>query len=280
MQGIDASPAMQSSRDHSEAAWVIEDFKYLAFEPVAQDIESLTEEGIEPWMPGAELYAEASAVSEEDAAASEEEHPLSSETTELPVASEARRQGYEAGRRQGHEEGRAAAEEQARAELAEQSRAADQQRKAEFERLVQNFDGAYEHYLHAVESEIVRLALAIAARILRREAQMDPLLLTGAVRVALGQIASTSKVRLMVPPADLELWKEAIAHLPKLAVRPEIVSEENMRLGDCMIETELGSVDLGVRAQLGEIEHGFFDRPGIPAVDSHTSAELGRGTGA
>ena len=35
-----------------------------------------------------------------------------------------------------------------------------------------------------------------------------------------------------------------------------------MRLGDCTIETELGSVDLGIRAQLGEIERGFFDRAG------------------
>ena len=33
-----------------------------------------------------------------------------------------------------------------------------------------------------------------------------------------------------------------------------------MRLGDCVIETELGSVDLGIRSQLGEIERGFFDR--------------------
>ena len=38
---------------------------------------------------------------------------------------------------------------------------------------------------------MVKLALAIAARILRREAQTDPLLLTGAVRVALGQLAAT-----------------------------------------------------------------------------------------
>jgi flagellar assembly protein FliH len=35
-----------------------------------------------------------------------------------------------------------------------------------------------------------------------------------------------------------------------------------MLLGDCAIETELGSVDLGIRAQLGEIERGFFDRAG------------------
>jgi flagellar assembly protein FliH len=35
-----------------------------------------------------------------------------------------------------------------------------------------------------------------------------------------------------------------------------------MRLGDCVIETEMGSVDLGIRSQLGEIERGFFDRAG------------------
>ena len=35
-----------------------------------------------------------------------------------------------------------------------------------------------------------------------------------------------------------------------------------MRLGDCMVETELGTVDLGIRSQLGEIERGFFDRAG------------------
>ena len=46
-----------------------------------------------------------------------------------------------------------------------------------------------DRYLHAVEHEVVKLALAVAARILRREAQMDPLLLTGAVRVALGQLS-------------------------------------------------------------------------------------------
>ena len=56
-----------------------------------------------------------------------------------------------------------------------------------------------DRYLHAVEHEVVELALAVAARILRREAQMDPLLLTGAVRVALGQLSGSTEVRLRVP---------------------------------------------------------------------------------
>ena len=60
-----------------------------------------------------------------------------------------------------------------------------------------------DRYFEAVEHEVVKLALAVAARILRREAQMDPLLLTGAVRVALGQLSASTQVRSRVPAADL-----------------------------------------------------------------------------
>jgi flagellar assembly protein FliH len=100
---------------------------------------------------------------------------------------------------------------------------------------------------------------------------MDPLLLTGAVRVAMGQLAGSTKVRLRVPQTDLDLWREAINALPNLAVRPEVRAGDAMRTGDCVVETDLGSVDLGIRSQLGEIERGFFDRPGAgrpaPASD-------------
>ena len=53
-----------------------------------------------------------------------------------------------------------------------------------------------------------------------------------------------------------------------MVVKPDAVASEGMRLGDCVIETELGSVDLGIRAQLGEIERGFFDRAGGSRSDS------------
>ena len=166
--------------------------------------------------------------------------------------------GFEAGRERGLLEGRQAE----RAEQAAANAAAAQQRAKKLAELIDGFARERDRYFHAVEHEVVELALAVAARILRREAQMDPLLLTGAVRVALGQLSNSTQVRLRVPPAELDLWTEAIAHLPNLALKPTVMAGEDMRLGDCAIETELGSVDLGVRAQLGEIERGFFDRAG------------------
>lgn len=173
------------------------------------------------------------------------------------LAAETRR-SFEAGREHGRAEGRQAERE---AQAAAQA-AAETRRVRQAAELIDSFTQERDRYLLAVEHEVVELALAVTARILRREAQMDPLLLTGAVRVALGQLSGSTQVRVRVPPSELDLWVETLVHLPKLRVKPTVLSGEGLRLGDCIIETELGSVDLGIRAQLGEIERGFFDRVG------------------
>jgi flagellar assembly protein FliH len=165
---------------------------------------------------------------------------------------------FEAGRERGRQEGR-----QAEREAQAETRAAEEERrKRQLAGMLESFTLERDRFLHLVEQEVVKLALTVAARILRREAQMDPLLLTGAVRVALGQLAGASEVRLSVPAAEADMWKETIALVPHLAMKPAVVAGEGMRLGDCVIESRVGTVDLGVRSQLGEIERGFFDRVG------------------
>jgi flagellar assembly protein FliH len=127
------------------------------------------------------------------------------------------------------------------------------------ERALGDFASARDGYLAQVEQEVVRLALSIATRILHREAQMDALLLSGAVRVALGQLSDTTEVRLRVPASQHQLWSEMIHLMPNLPLRPQLVADDAVQAGECALETHLGSVDLGVKAQLAEIERGFFD---------------------
>ena len=172
------------------------------------------------------------------------------------------------GRARGIEEGRIAEREAHRAANSAETSV----RAAELASLVQQFSAERDRYLERVETEVVRLALAIAARILRREAQTDPLLLLGAVRVALGQLAGATRIRLRVPAAHASLWTDAVALLPSRAPRPEIVSDDSMRLGECVLESELGSVDLAVPAQLAEIERRLF--AGMSTPDAEPVAEL------
>jgi flagellar assembly protein FliH len=147
-----------------------------------------------------------------------------------------------------------------REEMARQLRAERERLLAQAAALTQSFVAAREDHFHDLEQEAVKLSLAIAARILRHEAQADPLLLTGAVRVALGQLASSTTVRLRVPAQDEPLWKETLALLPGLVLRPQVIGDAGMELGDCRMETELGSADLGLWPQLKAIERGFFER--------------------
>lgn len=203
--------------------------------------------------------------------------PAVSAELERRLADETHR-AFEGGRERGRQEGRQL-EREAQAGVL---KAAEEHCVRQTVKLLEDFVHERDRYMHEVEHEVVKLALAVAARILRREAQIDPLLLTGAVRVALGQLSGSTEVRVRVPPGELELWQDAMALLPNLALKPAVIAGEGMRLGDCVIETALGSVDLGIRSQLGEIEHGFFDgavrrgtesstrKAGIAPAESHS----------
>jgi flagellar assembly protein FliH len=111
-------------------------------------------------------------------------------------------------------------------------------------------------YFAAVEVEVVKLSLAIAARVLHREAKMEPLILSGAVRVALEQIQGNGEAILHVPEGDVNVWRERF-HLSGAALR--IVPDGQMQTGACLLETPVGTVNFGLEAQLEEIERGFFD---------------------
>jgi flagellar assembly protein FliH len=121
------------------------------------------------------------------------------------------------------------------------------------------FRARTDEYLARVEHEVVQLALAVAERILHRESLLDPLLLSGAVRVALGQLAESTKARLRVPAGQREMWAEQVRLMPGLPLRPEVCADPEMEGSDAVMETDVGTIDLGVRSQLKEIERGFFD---------------------
>lgn len=115
-----------------------------------------------------------------------------------------------------------------------------------------------ENYFHRIEGEVVNLALALARKVLRREAQVDPLLLTGMVRVALEKIAGSSNVRLRVHPSQIDAWREFFKRQEGLAI-PELSGDAALEANQCYVETELGVTEVNLEAQLKEIERGLLD---------------------
>lgn len=133
---------------------------------------------------------------------------------------------------------------------------------------LKQFAGEREEYYHGVESHVVKLALAIARKILHRQSQIDPLLLAGVVRVALEKVSSATMVRMHVHPDQVQTWKEFVDRQTNLSRKPEILGDAEVVLGQCRIESSIGTAHLSVENQITEIERGFFDllaqRPEIP----------------
>ncbi len=180
----------------------------------------------------------------------------------LPAPAEAAGAADTAAREQAFEQGRIAGQREAMSRMRAQTMAEMNAERAAIGMVVAGFARARAGYFLQVEGEVVRLALAIARRILHREAQMDPLLLRGAVRLALERLEANTQVRLRVPAGRGLLWSEAFAGgqgLAPGAAAPAVVEDPALGGEECVLETSLGETRCNLDDQLQEIEQGFFD---------------------
>ncbi len=109
-------------------------------------------------------------------------------------------------------------------------------------------------FIADAETQVVRLAMAIARKILAREAASDPMHLSAIVKAALARIHDSSASTLRVSPVHLEAWQslffESDPHL-------QVTGDERLEGDSVVLETTVGHVDFGIRAQMEEVERGL-----------------------
>jgi flagellar assembly protein FliH len=169
------------------------------------------------------------------------------------------------------EKGRLSAQQQFRAELD----AALAKHRDQINHALREFTLERQNYYRRVEGEVVELALAIARKILHREAQLDANVLAGIVRITLEKLDTATQVKLFISPKEADDWRHYFACRMDDAPTPDIHEDPAVTPGECRIETSLGSTQLGLESQLKEIETGLLDllaeRPGA-APDSASNA--------
>jgi len=145
--------------------------------------------------------------------------------------------------------GRAEGEAKARAEIQELL----VEERNQIVSALKEFSVERQRYFEQVEGEVVQLALAIARKVLHREAQVDPELLAGLVRYTLEKLSEGTRVRLRVAPGQLPEWER------NFASAAQVVGDERLGRGECLIESEVGTTAVNVDEQLKEIEQGLMD---------------------
>jgi flagellar assembly protein FliH len=108
------------------------------------------------------------------------------------------------------------------------------------------------------EADLVRLAVAIAQRILQRELNVDPEVIMGLVRVGLEKVRMQEVTRVRVSPDHQTAVREFLVRAG--AAHIEVGADPALEPGGMIFETNRGKLDVSIGTQLREIERGLTDR--------------------
>jgi flagellar assembly protein FliH len=110
--------------------------------------------------------------------------------------------------------------------------------------------------IRQTEQQMVQLALAIARRILRREATVDEDLLIALARVALERLGDAGSATIRLNPEDYSHTVQRHGdHWAGSRVR--VVADPSVSRGGCLVESDFGLIDASVDAQFEQVARSF-----------------------
>ncbi len=137
-----------------------------------------------------------------------------------------------------------------------------QQLQREVSEALAAFERERHQYFQHVEKEVVKLALAIAYKVIGHELKVNPASLSGVVQDTLMRLQTDGEVTLRVSPAESQAWRTALDARSRHSGFT-IVEDETLPIGRCLLETSVGSTTLDPISELAEVEQALVQR-GIP----------------
>ena len=134
--------------------------------------------------------------------------------------------------------------------------------RAALDRLTQSIAGIDEYrsrLYRQTEVDAVRLSVAIARRVLRRELTVDPSAIEGLVSAALQRLQSQETCRVKMHPDYIPSLSAAIERMG-MSAKVEVVADPAQEPGAAVFEMPRGNLDASIDSQLREIERGLVDR--------------------
>lgn len=161
------------------------------------------------------------------------------------------RKGYEEGMRLGREEG-----------LRHYQQAVEALR-SEVQKLVDAILAERQRLWEEMEPQVIDLVLEIARKVLREEIQARREATLSIIKHALRRVTDVEHVRIRVHPDDLQIAREHRDDF--LAVcdgvkQIEIVDDQRVGGGGCIIETPSGTIDASSRTQIQSIEKSLREK--------------------
>jgi flagellar assembly protein FliH len=123
--------------------------------------------------------------------------------------------------------------------------------------VIREIQHAKQAWMSHWDKQAIRLATAIAAKVIRREVANDPAIPMKLVQEALELAAGTSYLRIHLHPTDHQTLGPQIETLVKEMsglASVELLADPQIAAGGCRVETQFGVIDQQIDAQLARIE--------------------------
>lgn len=120
---------------------------------------------------------------------------------------------------------------------------------------------ARDNYLASNETALLKLAVRIAEKLIGQELQARPDAIAALVDEALRSVRRAKTFRIQAHPADVPHLKERLHALrtPSGADREiEVAPNASLSRGDCIVETDIGTIDARLETQLKNIERALI----------------------
>ena len=159
---------------------------------------------------------------------------------------EAIKQGHQEGYEEGLKDGEAKIREEMAATIAEGS--------AQAEKTLRDAKAATRDYVQQAEQDVVRIVMAVVEKILPQHFIDVPQVVLPVVREAISKVKDQKELKIHFAPQDYDLVLMAHNEFRGLLTYGDatidLVSDQSMKPGDCLIETPNGTVDARLATQI------------------------------
>lgn len=106
------------------------------------------------------------------------------------------------------------------------------------------------------EDELVKLVMKVARKVILREVAQDRRILSNVVQAAIADLSERDEIIIRLNPDDYALVttsREDYLRKELLTDKMQLKPDSSVLPGSCQIDTEMGTIDAGIDAQLDEI---------------------------
>ncbi len=138
-----------------------------------------------------------------------------------------------------------------------------QEFKPHFDDLAAAINGLQEarnQVVQSAETQLVDLALTIAEKVVHKKVEMDPSIIKDVVEDTFNKISGSDRITFKINPDDLAVFNEFQPYLESRLIGVEKISiqqDGTINQGGCIIETDLGFVDVTIKEKLNIIAQTF-----------------------